>query len=417
MTDSILKDLLAGGENSHVEFKRDTIRGEQLAREAVAFANSSGGTILLGVDDDKNIIGTTRINLQEWVFSVFQDHIVPHIVPSYEERTIAGKTIGILSIPAGLSKPYMMRHNGREDAFIRMGSASILASREQMLRLFEQGGLLSIEALPVASTSPGDLDFERVRYYCSEVLQYSDLPRSEHEEEWTSLLFDLGLLVFDARGEAACSVAALLCFGKQPYRHLRHAGIRLMVFDSRDKEYRARHDSRLEGPMVARFEQRPSGRWVIDDGLIERFMTTIMPFITEEADTVAETWRREQRVLYPREAVRELVLNALVHRDWSIPNEVEVTCYSNRIEIISPGGLKNSMTVRKMLAGQRSMRNPLLMDILKDYGYVEARGMGIRRTVVPQVREVTLQDPLFEASDDQLKVTIFAKSNAFPEST
>lgn len=279
------------------------------------------------------------------------------------------------------------------------------------------GGVQSIDALPVASSSPCDLDFERVRYYCSEVLQYSDLPQSEHEKEWVSLLFDLGLLVFDARGEAACSVAALLCFGKQPYRHLRHAGIRLMVFDSRDKEYRARHDSRLEGPMVARFEQRPSGRWVIDDGLIERFMTTIMPFITEEADTVAETWRREQRVLYPREAVRELVLNALVHRDWSIPNEVEVTCYSNRIEIISPGGLKNSMTVRKMLAGQRSMRNPLLMDILKDYGYVEARGMGIRRTVVPQVREVTLQDPLFEASDDQLKVTIFAKSNAFPEST
>jgi len=89
--------------------------------------------------------------------------------------------------------------------------------------------------------------------------------------------------------------------------------------------------------MVARFVQRPSGRWIIDDGLIERFMTTIMPFITEEA----ETWRRKQRVLYPREAVRELVLNAVVHRDWS----VEVTCYSNPIEITSPGGLKNSMTV------------------------------------------------------------------------
>ena len=413
----MLADLLEGGENSRVEFKRDTIRGERLAREAVAFANSSGGTILLGIDDDKRIVTATRINLQEWVFSVFQDHIAAQIVPSYEERTIAGKTVALLSIPAGPSKPYMMRHNGREDAFIRMGSASVLAGREQLLRLFEQGGLLSIEALPVAAAMPADLDFERVRYYCSEVLQFSDLLRPEHDQAWISLLFDLGLLAFNASGQAACTVAALLCFGKQPYRHLRHAGLRLMVFDSRDKEYRARHDSRLEGPLVARFEQRPSGRWIIDDGLIERFMTTIMPFITEEADTVSETWRREQKVLYPRDAVRELVLNALVHRDWSIPTEVEVTCYSGRIEIISPGGLKNSMTVSKMLSGQRSMRNPLLMDILKDYGYVEARGMGIRRTVVPQVREVTLQDPLFEASDDRLKVTIFAKSNANAEST
>lgn len=190
-----------------------------------------------------------------------------------------------------------------------------------------------------------------------------------------------------------------------------------MAFDSKNKEYAARYDSHLEGPLVARFEQRPSGRWVLDEGLIERFMATIMTFIKEESDLVSETWRREQRFLYPKDAVRELVLNALVHRDWSIPVEVEVTCYSNRIEIISPGGLKNSMTVNKMLAGQRSMRNPLLMDILKDYGYVEARGMGIRRTVVPQVREVTLQDPLFEARDDQLKVTIFQKRNKYPEST
>ena len=89
-----------------------------------------------------------------------------------------------------------------------------------------------------------------------------------------------------------------------------------------------------------------------------------------------ESMRRERRWHYPLEAVREAVVNALAHRDWTRYEEIEVTRYQDRLEILSPGALQNGMTVEKMIAGQRSSRNPLIVDVLRDYGYVDARGMG-----------------------------------------
>lgn len=105
---------------------------------------------------------------------------------------------------------------------------------------------------------------------------------------------------------------------------------------------------------------------------------------------------------------REALLNALVHRDWtrSVEVEVEVVAYSDRLEITSPGALQNSMTVTKMLAGQRSPRNPILVDIMRDYGYVDARGMGVRRKIVPLVREYSGQEVRFDATDDFVRVTM-----------
>ena len=85
--------------------------------------------------------------------------------------------------------------------------------------------------------------------------------------------------------------------------------------------------------------------------------------------------RRERRWHYPLEALREAVVNALAHRDWTRYEEIEVARYVDRMEVLSPGALQNTMTVKKMIAGQRSPRNPLVVEVLRDYGYVDARGM------------------------------------------
>ena len=83
--------------------------------------------------------------------------------------------------------------------------------------------------------------------------------------------------------------------------------------------------------------------------------------------------------------------------------------YADRLEVISPGTLQNSMTVDKMLAGQRSARNPIIVEVMRDYGYVEHRGMGVRRKIVPLTREYTGRDASFEATDDFLRVTLPAR--------
>jgi ATP-dependent DNA helicase RecG len=118
-----------------------------------------------------------------------------------------------------------------------------------------------------------------------------------------------------------------------------------------------------------------------------------------------ENVRREKIWFYPYEALRELLINALAHRDWSRFVDVEIAGYRDRLEIISPGSLPNAMTVEKMLAGQRSARNHIVVEVLRDYGYVDARGMGVRTKVVP-VLKAAGTEPGFEVTDDYLKTTI-----------
>lgn len=110
-------ELVANGKNSAVEFKRDDLRPEQLAREIVALANFQGGRVLLGVEDDGTISGIQRPDLEHWVMdTVFSMHVHPLILPFYEEVAMPdGRRVAIVSVTQGTSKPYVLRHNGRED--------------------------------------------------------------------------------------------------------------------------------------------------------------------------------------------------------------------------------------------------------------------------------------------------------------
>lgn len=94
---------------------------------------------------------------------------------------------------------------------------------------------------------------------------------------------------------------------------------------------------------------------------------------------------------------------------WTIAVDIELSIYSDRLEIISPGKLQNSMTIEKMIAGQRSPRNPLIMDILRDYAYVDARGMGVRTKIIPLMKKFNSSEPEFKLTDDYLKTTLFKK--------
>ncbi|HPA11279.1 MAG TPA: putative DNA binding domain-containing protein [Treponemataceae bacterium] len=402
-----LLELIANGENSGVEFKRDDIRSEQLAKEIVAFANLKGGYILLGVEDDGSISGLQRDKAQEWVLNVFRDKVFPQTIPYYEELVIEnGKKVAVITVSQGISKPYVVRHNNREDIYIRMGNRSELATREQQARLFESGGLIHVEVLPVAGTSLKSLDLDRIRFYLESIVRDTMIPATEDTEAWKKRLNGLGWMADDGFGNQVCTIAGLVCFGKNPRQYLRQSGIRLMAFNGPEKVYQAKMDIQLDGPLVGRYEDADGIRTLIDDGLIEKMARAIQPFIVREGSSINKEMRRETEFLYPWEAIREVVINALVHRDWTRTTDVEVVCYSDRIEITSPGTLQNSMTIEKMLAGQRSPRNPIIVDILRDYGYVDARGMGIRNKVVPLMRAQNNADPKFELTEDFLRIVL-----------
>lgn len=395
-----LESLLTSGENSGLEFKRDGCRPEQLAKEIVALANLHGGTILLGVDDDGSVSGLQSDKVEEWVMNVFSTKVHPSILPFYEEVAYdEGRRVAVISFPQGTSKPYVVRDAGREEIYVRLGSTSRRATREQQATLFASGGLLHPEVLPVSGTSMASLDLQRLRDYLGRVLRDPDIPTTD--AAWESRLEGLGFLV-ESGGRLLATIAGLILFGVSPRRYLRHAGVRLMVFDGKDVDARALLDENLEGSLVGLWRGEPSSLAQQDYGLIERLAARLEPYLTRETE-VNEQFRKDKQIRFPLEVVRELAINALAHRDWTRAIESEIRVFDDRLEVISPGGLHNSMTVPKMLAGQRFPRNPLIVETLRDYGYVEARGMGVRTKVVPLTRQHLGTEPEFIVSDDSLR--------------
>lgn len=411
ITRSELYELITNGENSGVEFKRDDVRAEQLAKEVVALANFQGGRILLGVEDDGTITGIQREDLERWVMdTIFGRTVHPMILPFYEEIQIDDRhRVAVVSITQGTAKPYVVRNRGREDIYVRVGSTSQLASREQQARLFSLGGMLHPELLPVSGSSLRDLSRDRLTDYLTKIVGDREAPASD--ETWYERLCGLGFMVEREDGPPVCTIAGLILFGHRPRHSFRQAGIRWMAFEGDDKTYQALDDRVLDGPLVALWRDVSSGgREPVENGLIEGLVDAMRPFISEEAGNVDESMRRERRWHYPVEAIREATINALAHRDWTRYEEIEIVRYQHRLEILSPGALHNSITVAKMIAGQRSPRNPLIVDVLRDYGYVDARGMGIRNKIIPLLRDQNGVEPEFQATDDHLNLVMHSGS-------
>ena len=392
-----LQDILKAGEGSKVEFKRDGIRPEQLAREIVSFANMNGGRIVLGVEDDGSVSGVRRGNLQAWVMdTVIGRCVVPPIIPDYEEVAMDGGEVAVIDVPAGVAKPYAVKRGERLDYYLRIGNTCQLASREQMARLFESGGLVSVEKMPVHGSDAEELDDRRLREYFERILG------DEDADDWRRKLLYRDLLVDASRGELRCSYAAYALFASEPRRRLPQAGLRLMVFPGPDMDYDASLDEVLDLPFVG-LGERAKGRF-IEQSLPERTLSYLQPHVSRErlsGMTRSRFWD------YPVEVVRELLVNAFAHRDWTRQNDTRVVVYRDRMEVTSPGALPNGMTIDKIKAGQQSPRNTHIVRILRDYGLMDDRGMGVRRKVIPLMRERNGTEPDFEATEDSFKVTLW----------
>ncbi|MDY0094502.1 MAG: ATP-binding protein [Candidatus Vecturithrix sp.] len=137
-TEKELEDILKQGENSSVEFKSASVRPEVFAREMVAFVNSNGGVILLGVSDSGDLEGLDLAkNYEEWTMNIARHNVSPALTVQYEELEIQGKKIGVISIEKGKDKPYQTG----DHYFIRIGSTNRKATQAELLRLYQAAGV------------------------------------------------------------------------------------------------------------------------------------------------------------------------------------------------------------------------------------------------------------------------------------
>lgn len=406
MTRIELLELIINGENSIVEFKRDDVHPTSLAKEMSALLNREGGVILLGVEDNGEVSGisTSDGSTEERVMNVAQNNIQPSVVPIFLPiKMDDDKSVGVIKLsPCISSKPYRARKNNAWVTYVRVGSTSREARREETVRLYQSAGLVNYETKPVRMAGLESLDLQRIINYFQFILEIS-VPPYDETHEWKQILLNSDFLIETGDGVCA-SVAGLLLFGKNPNRRLPQAGVTATVFPGTEKDYNTIDEEVIRGPLVPHFSENRS---VIGSSVIDRSVE----FVKRNMDSVAwlEGGRRQLKKAFPIDAVREAIVNAVTHRDYTREGtDIEISMYADRLEIISPGDLPNGVTVEKMKRGIiRVTRNENLKQVLRDCRYIEHFGLGVRKRIIESMRAHNGTDPDLVEEEDRFKVCLW----------
>lgn len=404
MLRSDVLQLIANGEGSGIEFKRDTVETHDLAKEIVAFANLQGGVVLLGVEDDGSVSGITRDNLEEWMMSICRDLIRPELIPFFEvvADVDVGRSVAVVQIEPGWTVHHVWRNN-RRTYYIRVGSTSREASPEELERLFQRRGGFRTELRPVAGATLDTLDLRRLEQYFRTIRE-QEVPEAGDTEGWHRLLVNTEFL--DGEHDPPVgTLAGVLLFGRNVNRFLPQAGIDAVAFPASDREYATIDRESIRGPLTPLL----AGEGLVETGLVEQAIAFVNRNTRTEAELV-DGARRQQTRAYPEEAVREAIVNALVHRDYLLSGTaVELALFDDRLEVISPGRLPNGVTPDRMRVGVRAARNQLLKDVMRDYNYVEHLGMGVSRKIVRGMYEHNGTTPELDEDDERFTVRLFAR--------
>ncbi len=349
MNTTELIELIRRGENSGVEFKRDDVRPESLAKEMAALLNLEGGYILLGVEDDRSVSGLVRTarEVEGWVMQIARDYVQPTVNPYWE--TLAWEpqtTVGVIFLTANApDKPYKVKRGSVWVTPVRAGTITRDATREEEQRLYQPGGWLRYGLKPVPGTRLDDLDGYRLRDYLTRVLG-GDIPDDRDILQWESLVRNLNLAT-TAAGHTVPTIDGMLLFGQNPGRFVPQSGLRALCYPGTEPDYAVRADEEIKGPLVP---LGSNAQPVIEPGIVDRGWDFV------RRNTAPAAWlegaQRRERWEYPEEVVREVLVNALVHRDYSIAGtDVMLAVFADRLEIQSPGHLPEYGNSRRYEGG------------------------------------------------------------------
>lgn len=388
MTAKELEEMIKNGESSKVEFTLDDTSPEELAKEIVALANFQAGTIILGVGDDKSILGIKKTKLEEWVMQICRNNIEPSIIPDYEEVEIENNRIAIISLPYTPDKPYAAIERGRRIYYIRVGTTSRVATREELRRIFQAGGEVYYETVPVLTGSLYEaLNLETIFAFYKEYYK-KDL-KILTQIELERFFLNVGLATTNINGNIYPTVAGVLLFGNNPEQALFQAGI---VFCSIN-------GNKIADPLIDRKVFTSTLKENID-----AFCELMKNIIPNYPEIVGPT--RIEKGLFPDEVVREAVVNALIHRDYTFMAKVRIFLFKDRLEIRNPGGLPNGVTIERMKDGISKYRNPTLARFMSIYHYMEYAGRGVPM-ILEKMRAIFAKEPEIKVENGEVTLIIY----------
>lgn len=384
MNQNELIQLIKNGESPCVEFKEEGIKPNDLAAEMVAFSNYEGGIILLGISDDGEPKGVIDQNVEEKIMNIARNNCIPGIVPVCEKMQYIKKNIIIITIPKGLNKPYYTSDN---KYYIRVGTTKRIASREELLRLFEASGSFHFDISPVYNTSLKDIDLDKVRDY---FLKYNMFDLYEESEETVVRILINADILKEESHKTICTVGGLLIFGKAVENKLPQSGISFAHFSGNDITEELIDKKNINGTLPDILEQ-----------------ATVVIKNNIKSYSKIENLKRVEKEEYPSLVLREAMVNALVHRNYSIlGSKVRILMFENRIEFHSPGRLPNTVTIEKMKVGVSYARNPFLVKYMENLRYIDQLGRGIPM-IIKTMKNVGAIEPKLEVSGDEFILTIY----------
>jgi ATP-dependent DNA helicase RecG len=357
------KSLLAQisiGEDSTRQFKVDIRNAESLASEMTAFANSGGGVIYIGVTDAGQAKGLSaddvkRIN-QLIGNSASQLVRSPLTVQSKNVKLPNGRIVIALTVPKGIDKPYFDK-NGV--IWLKTGSDKRrVNSKEELRRLFQVSAQFHADELP---TKAGIVKLDKLRF--------RDFLRDAYNQEYPDTPAELTRLLQNmnmAADNGKLNLAGVLLFAERPEWIVPQFVIKAIRYPGNDihaTEYIDTED--FAGPLPKQFMDAMA--------FVSRNLHKV-----QAGRSVNSPGRQE----IPESVFEELLVNALVHRDYLVSAPVRLFVFDNRIEIISPGRLPNNLTVEKIRTGNSNIRNPILVSYAaKGLLPYHGLGSGIKRAL------------------------------------
>lgn len=371
--------LVARGESPHVDFKAAFPSHRELAKDLVCFANTDGGRILFGVDDDGRMTGVPDVDdLMLKVDEVAHEHCEPPVTAVVETVDVSGgAAVVVVSVPKGDARPYRTK---RGQYFVRAGTRCRAASREELLRLFQATESLYYDETPLYRTSFADVDIGAVETHVKRI----GLADVDGDEQDLRVLLRNWRL-YDGRH---LTLAGAVLFARDPQRELPYAQINAARFPGGDSGVDPADRTDLTGRLFDVIAA--AGRW-----LDVHLMT---PHRVRGFDP-------EPQPELPAEALREAVVNAVAHRDYTIRGPVRLFVFDDRVEVHTPGRAPNSVDEAAMRAGVHVVRNPHVYARLAEAGLVTRAGTGIRR-MSRLVREATGRDVGIDLRDFEVLVTL-----------
>jgi len=392
-----IKELIKKCESQKIEFKKSLAERKEILKTISAFANSKGGKIFVGIEENKNgsvkeIIGMEiRGREIENLSNEIKQNTDPVIFTSINLDKLKGKTLLIIEVKESPVKPVFAKIDRIPVAFRRVGRVNQKITANELRRMISEGKEFLWDSQVCEDAILDDIDEEKVRWFLRKAKAERNLdidPETPVEEalERLKLYKDEGL-----------TNAAVLLFGKEPTNFFLHAKIRCARFKGTDT-----HDYIDMKVFENTIPQ-----------LREESLKFIMQYIKH--GIFFDENRRYDRWEYPIRALEEVLSNALAHREYNTSAQTQLSIFDDRIEVWNPGELPDPLTPEDLKRKHRSIpRNPFIANGLFLIKYIEQWGKGTNR-VIERLIEQQLDEPLFQNLSGGFEVIIYGPGKKFEE--